>query len=650
MRNKLSLILFVFLFCSKAFPQPHNSLETSDSDSLGLPAEIERSDSVSMIDSGAITEEDRFREEIASRFSLANGITSEDIKNSTAESVGDLLEIRSLVDVVRVGSWWQPEMASFGGNIRGISILVDGNRYEQQDLYFPQQGYLDLNSLSLSNISGVDFLPLALTGLWGEGSGAPGMNFVTRDFDGAEPHSEAATSRGPDGTHRTRFELGRGLTSRARFDLAGELRKSDGRLVNSDYDGSFLWGKTTIDLARRMRLRVTGYQYRTKMGLPLFQDASFRDLRKKVDNWGAVGSLVTQREERSFLTVSLRYDSRSQEVKSASYSFENKKIEESFGLTATHTRVFGDRHHVEIEGQAERRSLESLRARDAVHGGRLSAVDLIQVRPATTLLLGSGLRKEEGLNVGVSGCVGVSHRATDDVKLFAILGKSEGYPTLMERHGPAFSVAFGDTVADYMEEGSRELKAQECLTVDVGASVQKGNHQMSAYLFGSRINDFIFWSNIDTSLYFGHFQPVISEAEIWGASVDLRLEFFDHVSSYVSYSFKKGKNSDRRLHLPFSPEHSLFAYLQLEDELLKKEIGVKLRLETNVLSERFMDEYEQDREPGVAILNGKVTVRFLDFHFYYMVRNITDQVYRSMGDYHMPARSFWWGFYWEFFD
>lgn len=650
MRNKLSLILFVFLFCSKAFPQPHNSLETSDSDSLGLPAEIERSDSVSMIDSGAITEENGFREEIASRFSLENGITSEDIRNSTAESVGDLLEIRSLVDVVRVGSWWQPEMASFGGNIRGVSIFVDGNPYEQQDIYFPQQGYLDLNSLSLSNISGVEFLPLGLTGLWGEGMGAPGMNFVTRDFEDVEPHSEAATSRGPDGTYRTRVELGRGLTSRARFNLTAELRESDGRLVNSDYDGLFVWGKTTINLARRMHLRVTGYQYRTKMGLPLFRDATFRDPRKKVDNRGAVGSLIVQREEKSFLTVSLRYDSQNQEVKSASYAFEKKKTEEAVGLTATHTRRFGGRHHIKIEGRAERKSFKSLTAKDAVNAGRLSATDLIELRQTTTLLLGSSLDKEEGLDAGVSGCVGVSDQVAEDVRVFVIMGRSVGYPTLMDRHGPAFSVAFRDTVVDYMEQGSIELKAQGCLTVDMGASVKKENCTMSAYLFGSRINDFIFWSNIDTSVYFGHFQPVNSEAEIWGANLDMRLEFFDHVSSYVSYSLKRGEDSERRLRLPFSPGHSLFAYLQLEDELLKKEIGVKLRLETKVLSERFMDEYEQDREPGVAILNGKITVRFLDFHFYYMVRNITDQVYRSMGEYHMPGRSSWWGFYWEFFD
>jgi len=608
------------------------------------------SDSVSATDSGKSAEEDGFREEVASRFSPASAVTSEDIENSTAESVGQLLRMRSLVDVVTMGSWWQPEMASFCGNIRGTGIFVDGNSHRQQDLYFPQHGYLDLNSLALSNLSGVGFLPLGLTGLWGEAGGTPGIDLVTRDFDGSRPHSEAATSRGPDGTYRTRVELGRGLTSRARFDLTAELRESDGRLVNSDYDGSYLWGKSTVNLAGRMHLRLSGYQYRTKMGLPLFPDARLRDLRKRVYNWGAVGSLVTQREKRSFWTLSLRYDSRSQEIKSASYAFEEKKIEEDFGLTATHTRMFGDRHHLEIEGQAERRSLESLSTKNAIYGGRFSITDLIEVRPATRLLLGSSLRKEEGLDAGISACAGVSHRVAEEVKLFAILGRSAGRPALMDRHWPAVSLALKDVAVDYVEQGNSELKAQEHLTVDLGATAQRGSHQISAYLFGSKVNDFISWSNVDTNLCFGHFQPVNSEAEIWGANLDLRLEFFDHLSSYISYTHKRSKDSNRKTRLPLSPDHSLFAYLQFEDQFLKKEIGVKVRLETNLLSERFMDEYERDQEPSVAISNGKITFRFLDFHFQYVVRNITDQVYRSMGDYHMPGRSFWWGIYWEFFD
>ncbi|MFH1335805.1 MAG: hypothetical protein ABII96_04755, partial [Candidatus Zixiibacteriota bacterium] len=139
-------------------------------------------------------------------------------------------------------------------------------------------------------------------------------------------------------------------------------------------------------------------------------------------------------------------------------------------------------------------------------------------------------------------------------------------------------------------------------------------------------------------------------AKIWGANLDLSSKFLNYVTSYISYTFKHGENSERKTRLPYSPDHNFFGYIQFENEYLKKEIGIKLRIETSVISERFMDEYEKDKEPGVAIMNGKVTIRFLDFHFYYIVRNVTNQNYRLSTDYHMPKRTFWWGFYWEFFD
>ena len=303
-----------------------------------------------------------------------------------------------------------------------------------------------------------------------------------------------------------------------------------------------------------------------------------------------------------------------------------------------------------VEGYAERKNLLVEGRERTAKRGYVSLADTYWLRPEMVLLVFGRLEKEEGLETGLGAGAGISYSPVKRVKIFSTLGRHVGHPTLMDRFAPSFSVAFKDTVIDYIEEGNRELKAQECLTADIGARFEKGHCQMSAYIFGSKIDDYVFWSNIDTGLYFGHFQPVNSEAEIWGANLDLRLEFFDHLSSYVSYSLKKGEDSDRKLRLPFSPDHSLFAYLQFEDEFLKSEIGIKVRLETSFLSSRFMDEYEQDREPGVTIWNGKMTVRFLDFHFRYMVRNITDEVYRSMGDYHMPGRTFWWGIYWEFFD
>ncbi len=650
MRKKLSFVFLVLLLCSRSFSQSQNSLHSTDLDSLDSLTKSDVTDTLSVAPSRGYVQIDQFRYEVVNHFSLRDEITSENIDNCIGESVGDLLKMRSLINVVKVGPEGQPEIGSFAGYTRGLSIFIDGNPFQQQDLHFPQRGNMDLNSILLSNISKVEFLPMGLANLWGRGAGVLGINIITKDFDGSEPYSRVTANRGPYGFHRTQVELGRGLTSRGKFYFTTEFKKSDGYLTNADYDGMSLSGKTTFNLKRGMDLKLSAYQYKTKMGLPLFPDASSKDVRKKVNNWGVSTTFLFQENIHALLNLDLRYEKQNQEVKSKSYGFESKKIEEIFGLTATQTLKLKEKHHIKIEGYADRKSLEALTTKDVVCGGYLSIADMIHVRPTVSLLLSSRVGKEEGLDAGISACGGVSYQITEDVNVFSTLGRSVGYPALMDRFWLPDSLGFKDTIADYAEEGSPRLKSQKSLTVDFGANLQKENYKISGYIFNCHLDDFIFWSNVDTTIYYGHFKPVNTKAKIWGANVNLGFEFFDHIRSHISYSLKKSKDSNRKTQLPHSPEHSLFGYIQFEDEFLKREIGLKLRLETNIISERFMDEYEQDKESGVAIVNGKVTIRFLDFHFYYMVRNITDQTYRLTGDYFMPERSFWWGFYWEFFD
>jgi outer membrane cobalamin receptor len=648
--KKLSFLIFFFFLFSNAAPQPQGSLsvdtDSTASDSLTKPS---LTDTLA-VSSISFIESDQFRNEVFDYFSLTDEITSEDIDNSMAESFGDLLQMKSLIDIVKIGPWGQPENVYLSGNGRGVNIFIDGNLIQQQDLYFPQKGEQDLNSISLSNVSRVEFLPAGLANLWGGGSGVMGVNVVTKDFDGDQPYSRALTDRGPFGFHRTGVELGRGLATRGKIYLTGEFKKSDGYLLNSDYDGISLSGKTTFNLTRNMDLKLFAYQYQTKMGLTSFPDANFQDTRRKVNNWGTVTSLLRQEKPSSVLNLSFRYDKQNQEVKSSSYGFETKKSEEMYALTATQTFIFKERHYIKAEGYGERKSFEALKIRQRVYGGYLSLADVVTANPRLKLLLFSKIEKEEKLDAGFSFSGGVSYLIANNVSLFSTCGRFVGYPTLMDRFWLPDSLYLKNTTTDYIEEGNHSLASQKSFVADFGANIQKENYHIGTYIFHSLIDDFIFWSNVDTTIYFGHFKSIDSKASIWGTNLNVSCRFFDHMKSYLSYSFKKGKDSRRKTQLPYSPEHSLFGFIEFENEFLKREIGLKLRLETNVLSERFMDEYQKDKEPGVATVNGKITIRFLDFHFYYVARNITNQAYRLSADYLMPERTFWWGFYWEFFD
>jgi outer membrane cobalamin receptor len=650
LRQKLSLFFVLVFLCSPAFSQTPDSSFTTDLDS---PDSLVHEDSLEEADAarpGRWTQADPFTDRLIRRFSLWKRVTAEDIDNSVGESVGDLLIMRGLVDVMAIGSPGQPEMAYFAGNMRGSDILIDGVPFYPQDLYFGQAGNLDLNSVPLSDVSQVQFLPAALANLRGRGAGILGVNVVTKDFDAPEPYSKFTANRGPYGFRRTAAELGRELFSKGEFYFTAEFKNAEGYPENADYDGTSLWGKTTWNLKRGMDFRLSAYHHQVKMGLPLFPGASFKDARKTKRNWGASGTLLLQQNIHALLSFRLRYEKRNQEIKSAAYGFENKKIEETIDLTSTQTLESSGRNELKIEGSVDRRTFRTLEGKKKILGGYLAVADAYQLTSRALLLLSSRVGKEEGLDVGISASGGISYSVTQGVDVFSTLGRFVGYPTLMDRFWPPFSIGLKDTIPDYGEEGRASIKPQKSWVIDLGANVEKEYYSIGGYLFGSVLDDFIFWSNVDTTVYYGHYRPTNSEAKVWGANINAEFDPLDHLSSYLSYSFKQSRHSDRKTQLAHSPEHSLFGYIQFEDEFLRREIGLKLRLETNLLSARFMDEYEQQREPAVAVVNAKVTVRFLDFHFHYIVRNITDQTYRLAGPYTMPERSFWWGFYWEFFD
>ena len=607
------------------------------------------SDTTKKITEKKFIEGDEFKKEVWNHFSNKDEILFEDIDGSFVRGVGDILLMTSMLNIVKVGPPGQLEFGSWGGN-RDFRIFIDGILYEQQSLKLPQKGVLDLNSIPMENIERIELFPSGIANLWGKGSGLGGINIITKDYNGIEPYSRVTVDRGPYGYRRAQVELGRKVTSRGKIYLTGGFKKSDGYLINSDYDGMSFSGKTTFTLKNNLNLRFFAYQYKTNMGLPWFGDANVEDARKKENNWGITSNLFFKQNKNSLLRLDLGYDKKEQKLKSTSVRFDIQKINKLFSFKAIQTLKWGKTHNLKIEAYADGEKYETSNFDHIAYGTYLSISDLININEKINFLLFSKIEKEDKSKLNFSGLGGVSYQISACIDLFSTFGKFVNYPQAMDLYWKPLSISLNDTIVDYMEEGNADLKKEKSTLFDFGANWRKENFKVSCSLFKSRINNFIYWNNLDTSIAYGYWKPINTRADIGGINLSSSFHFLKHFKSSISYCFKESKDLNRKLFFPQSPKHSFFGYLQYEDEFLKKEIGLKLRLETKVLSERFLDEYGRDKEAGVAILNGKITIRFLDFHFYYTVENITNRVYRLMQDYPMPERSYFWGFYWEFFD
>ena len=647
-------LILTFLLCGlfaphSAFGGTLNEVEGDLAQASDSLQEEMVSDTAQKISEEKFIDEQEFKREVLRDFSNQDEISFQDIDDSFARDLGDILKTRSAVNAIKVGPPGQPE-AVFRGGGRSFRVFLDGILYEQQSLYIPQKGILDLNSILVENIERIEILPSAAANVWGKGSALGGVNIITKDHKGAEPYSRVTADWGPEGYRRTQVELGRGVTSRGKIYLTAGFKESNGYLANSDYDATALSGKTTLRLKGNLNLRLFAHQYKTKMGLPLFPDTNIEDARKRENNWGITGNLLFQQKGNSLLRLDLGFDKGEQEVKSKSYGFEIKKIMRLLSLRAIQTIKWPRRHNLKLEAYADSKKYETSDYRRTGYTEYFSLTDIINLNEKMNFLVFSKIEKEDEFRVDFSGSGGISYKIAPDLNLFSTIGTFVNYPSSMDLYWTSVSLNLNDTLTDYMEAGNPHLKSQKSTVFDLGAGLGKENCRVSCLLFKSKMDDFFYWTNVDTSIAYGYWKPINTRADMWGVSFNSALRFLDHFRSSVSYCFKESKDANKKLDLPYSPKHSLFGYLQYENEFLKREIGLKLRLETNILSERFLDEYEKDKEPGVALLNGKIAIRFLDFHFYYVAENITDRAYRLTKNCPMPQRSWWWGFYWEFFD
>ena len=147
-------------------------------------------------------------------------------------------------------------------------------------------------------------------------------------------------------------------------------------------------------------------------------------------------------------------------------------------------------------------------------------------------------------------------------------------------------------------------------------------------------------------------RPEKRDTDIFGFHQSFKLTPHPNFEAYLSYAYKRSRYEESygKFALPFVPGHSLFCFTQYKNEELKRGLGATVRLEGEFLSFRYLEYREENKAPQVFLLNTKFDLRFLDFHFYYVIENITDREYRTRKEFEMGRRTHWWGFYWEFFD
>jgi outer membrane cobalamin receptor len=585
--------------------------------------------------------EKNFEEKAFELFTCEERISSEDIDNSIVKTLGDVLKRYRVVDVTSYGIYGQPEIPNiWSGTSELTPFYLDFVPLTGQSLNFPQTGDRDLNTFPFKNIERIEILDGPVSNVLGKDAGLGCLNLVAKDYKGTEPYSRATFQRGPDHYRHTMVELGRDLLPMGRFYLTGDFRKYGGKVPRSSLDSKYLTGKFSFELNPYWEMSFYALHYNTETEIPQSSDVLLNAEKKEESDWILNLRSWHQMKGNASLTFDFFYSPQNQKLKGEDTFFPHEKKEKNFSLKASFEKRISS-HHLILKSFLRKQSFdENENPHHSLWDGSFSVADMFGFSEKFSFLLFLKGDKFEGFDPGFSTMGGISYCPNMILNFFSTLGMNNSYPSL---HDLYLDLSYHGVKTSIWEYGRNYLREKKILSANWGAKLKKDKFKITFTTIYSKIEDNILWMEE---------RPQIRDTDILGFHHSFKLTPHPYFEVYLSYAYKKSQceESDYKFVLPFIPQHSLFCFAQFKNERLRGGLGATVRLEGEFLSARYLDYNEKNKDPEVLLLDSKFDLRFLDFHFYYVIENITDQEYRTRKEFEMAGQTHWWGFYWEFFD
>ncbi|MCJ7497564.1 MAG: TonB-dependent receptor plug domain-containing protein, partial [candidate division Zixibacteria bacterium] len=600
-------------------------------------------------------------DKVCSLFTTNYVISSENIENSIYKSLGGLLKTYRGIDITSYGPYGQPEYATiWGGTSRQLLIYQDDISFFQQAIYLPQTGDHDLFTIPIENIENIQIIDNPVASILGRGTGIGGLRLKSKEFKTDQPYSRINFERGPYGYRKTQIDFGKNLSKKIGFYFTSGWKKSDSpqaNVNNSNFKSLYLTSNLLFKMRKNWKVKVKAFHFENRAGNPLPYESAIA-LKTKGDSWILDLGSDYYFKNKSLLKIDGLFNSHSAKSYNGGYFLDREEDGNESSLKGSYEFYWKGKIQNRIEGYFSWGNVTLEEVNKSLKEGYLSYLGFSKLFRIFDAFVFYRLNLQQGFRWTYSAMEGISYKPHKEFKLFLNFANSCTNPSYHDLYLKRSSYsAFSDSLYFSYSECYNDFLVHECLfSVNSGFSWVKKEFSLSSSIFYSFNQDNIEWTsykNIDTYPSFSsvRYQYCTSNRErnLFGLSLNYDYIFSPNFETGFSYAYKRAR-SDKNYHFPYAPEHSLFSYFQYSNEYLSREIGIKVRLEQEYLSRRYLADYDQDQVPFALLFNSKITLRFLGFQFYYVIENITNEIYRTRGDFNMPGRTLWFGFSWEFYD
>lgn len=491
-------------------------------------------------------------------------ITAEDIANSSADNLGDILNYQAGISVRNLfgiaGASSTVELGGFGENGgQNTLILLNGRRLNDLDL-----DGVNLVGIPLESIAQIEIIHGSATVLYGDNATSGVINIVTKNaFDGE--HASIKLQTGSFQTQRVSTDL-RKLIGNTALSLAMDSIKSNGYRDNNAYENFSLAGelsKEQADWNYGTRINLS----REKTGLP----GALNEATYKTDPT-ATSSQVKTKETRNTIegfinsdtvATELAVSKKHQEYVSTDFGlFESEADLTTVSLTPRVNRQYGsnsviggiDLYRIKLDAESTFSSQNAKQESYAVY-----ITDSISLHKKTALNL--GLRRQK---VKVT-AEGADNKREDSITSWDItLNHKHNYGGRnYARIAKSFRTPVFDEMWNYFTGAFTLIKPQTGRHYEIGTrQTFASGLQLDANLFRIKLEDEIAYDNASFS------NINLDETRHDGLNINLRTAISKQTSLQAGYAYRKatvrsGTNSGNdiplvaRTKLSLSGQHRL---------------------------------------------------------------------------------------------
>lgn len=593
------------LFCQTAFVFSQDTVKVTEPDTI------------SALESKPANYEDSFLEHSLQHFTSEPKIDSSDINNSIVQDFSDYLKTFRQLEILSYGPMSQAKFLRFLG-IPGerVGIFYDDNAYSVQSLYIPQSGDVELQILPFENIASVQLIGNSLANLIEPGGYSAGLFLKQKDYISGEPFSKLQFDQGIKGFRRTQMELGRSLfQNKLGLYLTGGFKRYSGEGDNTDQRLNNFTGKFTYDLNSNSKLVLNGSYYEGKRGVRGFPGWEVLGIRKndKVSNW----NLDYYRKIFQNKTFKLKFG--------YNYSFQNLKpmawdLKNQTGLIKAELYPNSlSKFSWKIAADFKYDRIKEFE-RHARWKGNFNFGTLWKITPNLNHLTWVNFVKTQSFKPDVTAITGFSWRPDTRWKIFAVGSRNIFYPTLFDLDFTKHEWPGYITIS-----GNPNLQPTKSHSLNGGISHTLTGLELGAFIHYEKSNS-----------------PGYNPLSVEGLNLFVTQNTLANFKFYFKINLRsKGPYSEYGLDLT-----SGYLFMAYKHSFVK-----------NLLQMTITSENEFVENPNLSsslsryfISNGKIGIRIKDFFIFYALENITNQTYRTFGDFNMPKRSNFWGVSWEFRD